>query len=321
MNTPIVRRIDHIMIRVPDPAYDRLHALLTGILELPTPWPVTHHPAFKSGGVFAGNVDLELLRVATDPPGEQASLYGVVFEAWSEHTGELAARGIPYLLSPYVSAEAGKAPTTLWTNVFFSGLLGSNTRMKALFAARRLAPDWLWSRLSPKNSADDVNGVEFMFNRVYGNGIVFMVSYNPAWRNVDAERRANRAELRQRAGGALGLVRVQEVGIGTTNLTSSAIAWRSLLRPALEVDAMCWQPGDGPAVRIVAADQDAIRYLIWEVESLDRAQAALEELELLGAVFDNQITINPELIFGLDIRLVDSENLPLTGNAPTRSRF
>jgi hypothetical protein len=306
MNTPIVRRIDHLIIRVPDPAYDQLHTLLTGVFALPVPWPVTHHPAFKSGGVFAGNVDLELLRVVTDPPGEQARLYGLVFEAWSEQTDELAARGIPYLRSPYISAEAGKAPTTLWTNVFFSGLLGSHARMKALFAARRLSPDWLWTRLAPKNSADNVNGVEFMFNRIYGNGVVFMVSYNPAWRNVDTERRAHIAELAQHAGGALGLVRVQEVGIGTTNLTASAIAWRSLLRPALEVDAMCWQPGDGPAVRVVASDQDAIRYLIWEVESLDRAQAVLEDSELLGAVFDDQITINPELIFGLDIRIVES---------------
>src|SRR5215217_6229838 len=67
--TPIVRRIDHLIVRVNDRHYDEFYALLSDTMRLPTPWPPTEHPALRSGGIFAGNVDLEILYI----PDEQKS--------------------------------------------------------------------------------------------------------------------------------------------------------------------------------------------------------------------------------------------------------
>jgi hypothetical protein len=46
--------------------------------------------------------------------------------------------------------------------------------------------------------------------------------------------------------------------------------------------------------------------MVWEVVSLDAAHAALVELEMLGSVMPDEITLDPAKCFGLDIRLVEA---------------
>jgi hypothetical protein len=301
--TPAVRRIDHLIIRVDDALYDEFYALFADTLRLPTPWPPTEHPTMRSGGLFAGNVDLEILYVPGGPFRDQAHLYGVVFEAWGEDAAVLASRGIEYLPSPYLRNEPGKPPIMLWMNYFFGPLLGSNSWLKMLFTLKKLVPDNLWMR-NAAGRGSNARAVEFMFNEVYRNGLAFMVKYNPAWRNINAERRISAAQLAARQGGVLGLRRVKEVVVGSTHLTASSALWRTLLRPAPEETALCWQVGDGPAIRVIAADYDGLHHMVWEVHSLDAARAALEELGMLGVVMQDEITLHPDTVFGLDIRLV-----------------
>jgi hypothetical protein len=109
-----------------------------------------------------------------------------------------------------------------------------------------------------------------------------------------------------RAGGILGLIRVKEVVVGTTQLTQSSGLWRTLLRPAIEETGLCWQAGDGPALRVITAEQDGIHHMVWEVVSLADAQEALATLDLLGLVMTDEITLDPLKCFGLDIRLVEA---------------
>ncbi|RIK40458.1 MAG: hypothetical protein DCC57_19510 [Chloroflexi bacterium] len=300
---PAVRRIDHIIIRVDDALYDEFYALFADTLRLPTPWPPTEHPTMRSGGLFAGNVDFEILHIPDGPYRDQAHLYGIAFEAWGDDASVLDSRGIDYLPAPYLRSEPGKPPAMLWMNYFFGPFLGSTAWLKALFALKKLIPDPLWMRNAAQRGASP-RAVEFMFNDVYRQGMVFMVKYNPAWRNINAERRISAAQMAARQGGALGLRRVKEVVVGSTQLTASSSRWRALLRPAPEKTALCWQVGDGPAIRVIAADSDGLHHMVWEVDSLAQARAALEELGMLGVVMQDEITIHPDTVFGLDIRLV-----------------
>jgi len=62
---------------------------------------------------------------------------------------------------------------------------------------------------------------------------------------------------------------------------------------------------DGPAVRLVKSDANAIQTLTLKVASLERAETFLREKGMLGAVAENQITIDPSKLEGLDVRLVE----------------
>src|SRR4051794_33295109 len=113
---PVVRRIDHLIIRVDDSRYDAFYSLFADTLRLPTPWPPTEESTLRSGGIFAGDVDLEILYVPADHITDQAQLYGVVFEAWDEKAAGLAQRGFGYLPLAYQQKEAGKPAKLLWMN-------------------------------------------------------------------------------------------------------------------------------------------------------------------------------------------------------------
>lgn len=303
---PLVRRIDHLIIRVDDRRYDELFSLLADTLRLPTPWPPTDHPTMRSGGVFVGNVDMEILYVPADHITEQAEFYGIVFESWPDDpAAELTRRGFAYLSSAYTQKEAGKPSTLLWMNYFLESFWPPNRWQKFLFGLKRLIPNSMWMR-SSSDSGGNAGSVQWIFNQVYRQGIVFLVKYNPAWRDINAERRISKAQLEMRAGGVLGLIRVKEIAVGTTQLTESSALWRKLLRPAIEETGLCWQAGDGPALRVITAERDGLHHMVWEVASLEDARVALMALDLLGAVMPDEITLDPEKCFGLDIRLVEA---------------
>ena len=303
--TPLVRRIDHLIIRVDDSHYDELYSLFADILRLPTPWPPTEHPAMRSGGIFAGNVDFEILYVPSNHITDQAQFYGIVFEAGEESVTELEERGLAYFPSSYVQHERGKPPALLWVNYFLESFWQRTGWQKVIFGLKKLFPDsfWLWSSAQ---SGGNGKAVQWIFNHLYRPGIVFLVKYNRHWRDIEAERRISTAQLEARAGGAVGLLRVKEVVVGTTQLIHSSAQWRNLLRPAIEETGLCWQAGDGPALRVITAEQDGIHHIVWEVASLEEAERALAELELLGLVMPDEITLDPAKCFGLDIRLVEA---------------
>jgi hypothetical protein len=213
----------------------------------------------RSGGIFAGNVDFEILyvpsgRVVDQARVDQAVLYGVVFEAWGEDAGELAQRGIAYLPAAYKQKGADGSSKLLWMNYFLESFWPATALEKMLFGLKKLVPDPVW--LQQASAGDNAGAVQWMFNQVYRHGVVFLVKYNPDWRDIQAERRISKAQLETRSGGVLGLIRVKEVAVGTTQLTESSARWRKLLRPALEETGLCWQVGDGPALRVMAAERD-----------------------------------------------------------------
>lgn len=287
----------HIIIRADGAAHARLHRLLGDGLGLPIPWPVSEHSAFTSAGIFAGNVDFELLdlkrpsksvetgekRDASQAESPAARLYGIVFECVSpfdeimDTLDELRARHLPYLPVPYVAREANGARTTQWHNIFFGKLVGDNRWMDGIFLYKRLHPDRLWMRIVASGSSNSPAAARFMFDTVYRDGIVFAVKYNPAWRDIDAERRESEASLRERDGGRLGLVRVASVQVGVKEFRKKKALWEKLLAPHPEGRPAAWSVGSGPELKLVECDRDGICSMTWEVKDLNRAESALKE--------------------------------------------
>ena len=299
-----MRRIDHIVVRVAEPAYRQLYRILTGALQLPSQRRMVQRSAYTGSSIYAGNIDFRLLPV----PGifdSPAQFYGLVLETQSQDLSRLTARGISYIPAPYFLPDTGKGSTLLRVNVFLNGYLGATPSMRALFALNKIVPDRVWMRALAREAPERIQGAKFMVNRVYRDGVVFLVKYNPGWRAADAERRRSIADFIARRGGSLGLVSVKEVVIGTTNLSATARRWHNLLYPAQEMGAACWQLAEGPAIRLLAAEQDAIHHLVWEVESLDEAEQVLGDMGLLGRVREDEIRIKREMMGGLDIRLIE----------------
>ncbi|HEV7860233.1 MAG TPA: hypothetical protein VGO91_16570 [Pyrinomonadaceae bacterium] len=97
---------------------------------------------------------------------------------------------------------------------------------------------------------------------------------------------------------------VKEIVAGVTNFAEARELWNKLCAPLAEASPAVWEVADGPAVRLVQASHNVIQALVLKVASLSRAETFLREKGMLGMVTEEQVSIAPAAIYGLDIRLV-----------------
>jgi len=267
-----IRRIDHIMIRADDPA--KVYAFFTEILRLPVAWPLmSPREGVATGGVGFGNVIIEAIRF----PGQKsqpsrAQLLGFGFEPSPLATSlaELDRRGIIYgERRPLISTAQDGSKNTLWTNVTLR-------------------------QFSDGEAADATTHV-------------FLSEYSRKYVNVDERRDRLRARLAESGGGPLGVEAVKEVIVGVSDLETARGLWQKLLDPTPLSSFSTWQVGDGPAIRLVQAKENAPHGLVIVVASLPRAKAFLREKGLLGADSEDAATMDPSKIYGLNIRVVEKE--------------
>jgi hypothetical protein len=118
----------------------------------------------------------------------------------------------------------------------------------------------LWTTVSlPSVSSEAVN--------------VFLCEYG---HDVPARRRELSEQLRSREGGPLSILSIREVVYGTTNAARLQERWQKLSHPVSATSAGVWPMGAGPALRVVAADQDGIRGVVIVVKSLEQARRFLK---------------------------------------------
>jgi hypothetical protein len=264
-----VRYIDHIMIRSDMP--DELFAFFSEMLQLPIAWPLSDRGGVVSGGIGFGNVNVEAIKF----PGQikepaPTHLVGLALKPSSldQSLRELERRGIAYgAPRPFVSRGPGGVRVTFFTNV----------------------------TLLPLSDAD---------RPAHATIHVFLSEYNPAYVDAVARRDRLRDELAAKRGGPLGLVRVQQVIIGTTDLKKANRTWEKLVAPSPAAGVDLWQIGDGPAVRLVQAERDILQGLVLAVAALPGARNFLEERGLLGATSETELSIAPSKVHGLSIRII-----------------
>jgi catechol 2,3-dioxygenase-like lactoylglutathione lyase family enzyme len=266
---PPIRRIDHVMIRADDPA--KVCAFFTEVLRLPVAWPLmSPREGVATGGVGFGNVIVEAIRF----PGQKgqssrAQLLGLGFEPLSLaiSLAELDRRGITYgERRPLSSTAQDGSKKTLWTNVTL------------------------------RQFSDGEAAVATMH--------VFLSEYSPTYVNVEERRERLRKQLAESRGGPIGVEAVKEIVVGVTDLETARGLWQKLLDPTRPSESSAWQVGSGPAVRLVKANRNEIQEMVVSVSSLMRAKAFLRERALLGRETDEEATIEPSKMDGLNIRLV-----------------
>ena len=136
---------------------------------------------------------------------------------------------------------------------------------------------------------------------------VFLSEYSPTYVNVEERRERLRKQLAESRGGPLGVEAVKEVIVGVTNLEAARSLWQKLLDPTPLSSFGTWQVGDGPVIRLVQAKDNTTQGLVIRVTSLQRAKTFLREKGLLGADSEEEATIDPSKIYGLNIRVVGKE--------------
>jgi hypothetical protein len=130
---------------------------------------------------------------------------------------------------------------------------------------------------------------------------IFLCKYNV---DVDKRRRLTTEELRNNGGGPLGIESPTDVVLGVRDLAGAEDRWTKLLAPMRPSNGV-WRLNSGPAIRLVADREDHIAILRIKVKSLERARAFLKSEQLIGRDVEGEISINPSLISGADIRFVE----------------
>ena len=245
-----IRRIDHIMIRVDDPA--TLYGFFTEVLRLPVAWPLMSPRAgVATGGVGFGNVNVEAIRVPgqkAQPSGAQLLGFGFEPSALAESLAELDRRGITHGdPRPLIATGPNGSKNTLWTNVTLR-------------------------QFSDGEVADATIHV-------------FLSEYSPTYVNVEERRERLRRQLAERGGGPLGVEAVKDVIIGVRDLEAARRLWQRLLDPTPISSSGSWQVGDGPAIRLIQARENSPQGFVIAVASLPRAKAFLREKGLLRRRF------------------------------------
>jgi catechol 2,3-dioxygenase-like lactoylglutathione lyase family enzyme len=269
---PPIRRIDHIMIRADDPA--KVYAFFTDVLRLPVAWPLmSPREGVATGGVGFGNVIVEAIRFPgqrREPSGAQLLGFGFEPSPLAAALVELDRRGITYAAPrPLIATAPNGSKNTLWTNVTLL-------------------------QFSDGEAADATRHV-------------FLSEYSPTYVNVEQRRERLRTQLADSGGGPLGVEDLTDVIVGVSDLDAARSLWQRLLNPAPTFGSSSWQVGDGPAIRLVGAKDDRVQGLVIRVTSLQRARTFLREKGLLGADSENEATIDPSKIYGLNIRVVEKE--------------
>lgn len=117
----VVKKIDHVTIQCSDA--QALYSVMTETLGLPVAWPFSEYPEFQTGGIQAGNANIETLHYG--PPGDTGtSLYGIVLEPYplDEVTVELENRGSEPSKPEVQKREIDGKSVPFWTNVYLKAL-------------------------------------------------------------------------------------------------------------------------------------------------------------------------------------------------------
>ena len=261
---PVVRQVARVLIEAGDPV--ALFDFFSAELQLPVAWQMAENQGSTSGGVSAGNVNIEFFGPAKKQ-GEaarkeaHARFSGLSLEpyALSDALKELKARGIPYGdPQPYNSLLPDGTQGAMWTTVPLPSVAKSGIT-------------------------------------------VFLFEYSPKFLNEDIRRKQLGNRLTLNSGGPIGILSLDEIVISGPD--GDREAWARLLGE--QSAGGNWNLSAGPKIRFVQGAEYQIRKIIFKIKSLAQAKTFLAADRMLGEVSAKELTLNRTRLQGLDIGLVE----------------
>lgn len=258
-SSSIVKQVDHILLTPEDPR--GLFDFFTQDLQLPTAWQYQKYGNFASGGVFAGNVNLESMILHPGAINTPSKIVGIAFEPSApteDIVKELDRRQIAHgKPEPYeVGPEGSKVK--MWTNTIIENMLPGSI----IFIC------------------------EYHIYKIYNVAPTAM-------------RKKLQNDLIKVDGGPLGIEYVSEIKIRLKDKAKALKKWQNLLKPYECFQDGCFALGEGPSLRFLESDQDYICSLKMKVKSLKKASDYLSSKGLMGTKDNYTVKTNPDKTFGI----------------------
>jgi len=303
---PLIRGIDRILIQTQD--VERVFARLRHEFGLPIAWPIVDCGLLVSGGLYAGNMTIEVGRFnGLGLPGTW--FYGIGFAPWEptwKMVQGLTSRKI--LHAPPMTLCYDSPLSTQSTLTFLRNLLdgqpnaafwlcqpgGGNSRVGRALSSLRT---WM---------AGTEAGAK-TFSMLLGSSLVFMCdNHNTAQQERIAALRATWRTARQN--GPYGITAVAAIDIAvSTNLPS----WRRLLdRPDLNANSI-HSFGTGPLLRFHPGEGNRLLGIEFACADLSSITQQLRERRSLSTTGEERIILSPDQLDGLTIGFSQSPTAPV----------
>ena len=291
---PPLHSVDHVFIHT-DHARE-MFALFRDAFGLPVAWPFGLYGTIQTGGLRAGNMNIEFGRFeGFDYLGTH--LFGLGFApaqpTWQMVQG-LVARDI--LHTPPVTVRYREPIPIAFTNTFLGGLVDDDLK-SPFWLGRRLGGDrWTCRALSAFSGwVANYRVAALSFNRQLGRAMIFVSEYHM---NDRTEKLAAlTSELQARQGGPFAIAGVGAVDL---ELVDTWENWSRLVdRPDIRAIPDC-RFSVGPSLHFHCGRRNRLRGLCLKSGDLGRTRRALAAKGLL-AESENGITVQPERVGGLSI--------------------
>jgi catechol 2,3-dioxygenase-like lactoylglutathione lyase family enzyme len=234
-------------------------------LGLAVAWAYKSYGGFASGGLSVGNTVLE-------------------FVSWAVAEGET----LP----------------TEWKSVAFEPVGDTEAAVTELVkrGISHSTPDV--NRYADTNGKEAVGWTNTDLTGLSPSGVVFICDYADR-KGIHEVHKAARDELMQRHGGPLGVIELEEIVIGVTDLMVTSEQWHRLLEGTGQESNGLFTFGDGPGIRLVQAEQAGIQEVVIAVRSVEKARRFLVDRGLLELGDGRRVSIARSAIGGLHVTLVN----------------
>ncbi len=296
MTQSLIRGIDRVLIQTQD--VERVFGRFRHEFGLPVVWPITDCGLLTSGGLYAGNMTIEIGRFAGfGLPG--TCFYGLGLAPWQptwETVKGLASRKVPH--APPVTLHYEDSIATRSTFTFLRDLLDGEPHTP-FWLGQRLGGDTRIGRalstLSTWMVGTDVGSMTF--SKLLGSSVVFLCENHIGRRQERlAELRASWQRTQQsRPFGITGIAAVDvEVAINTAG-------WGRLLdRPDLDTNSI-HSFSMGPRLRFHPGGGNRLLGIEFSCADLESTTQKLIEKRSLAPTEDRRITLPPGRMDGLTI--------------------
>jgi hypothetical protein len=261
----LLKGVDHFFAYSSEP--EPLFKFFRDILGLPQAWDFKSYGDFASGGVWMGNVQLEVV-------------------TWKPPTGE-------------------KLPTE-FKGIAFEPAAYTDSLIEELDrrSIKHDKPDP--TMIKDKNGHDVVGWINTGIdgpNGIPPSNISIFVYDSTSKEDKAAQTEKSVAALQKAQGGSLGLVAVKELAIGVVDLKTARAKWQMLLDRPDQRSGNLYRFNYGPAIRLFAAPTDGFKRIVLQVRSLRQAREFLAQRMLRKKSKDNKVYIDPIAVGGLEIIL------------------